>query len=95
MATVPLKAHFGAVATLAIVRLLWCTVYAMSVFVVVTALFIKIQAAHGMLSHVQYLRDLFDSRVITAIGWTYTRDMVTGGAAHRSSRQEATAYAHE
>jgi len=53
---------------------------AMSVFAAVTASFIKIPADNGMLSHVQYLRELLDSRVLTAICWTDTRDMVADGA---------------
>ena len=53
---------------------------AMSVFVAVAASFIKIPADNGMLSHVQYLRELLDSRVLTAICWTDTRDLVADGA---------------
>ena len=62
---------------------------AMSVFAVVTASFIKIRADNGMLSHVQYMRELLDSRVVVAIGWTDTRgqmeppkDQLTGGLLH-------------
>ena len=62
---------------------------AMSVFAVVTASFIKIRADNGMLSHVQYMRELLDSRVVVAIGWTDTRgqmeppkDQLTGGPLH-------------
>jgi hypothetical protein len=53
---------------------------AMSVFAAVTASFINIPADSGMLSHEQYLRELLDSRVLTAIWWTDTRDMVADGA---------------
>ena len=51
-------------------------------FVAVTASFINIpvEKKDGMLSHVQYLRELLDSRVVTAICWTDTRDMVADGA---------------
>ena len=52
---------------------------AMSVFAAVTASFVKILADNGMLTHVQYLRELLDSRVLTALGWTDTRDMVADG----------------
>ena len=53
---------------------------AMSVFAAATASFIKIPIDNGMLSHVQYLRELLDSRGLTAICWTDTRDMVADGA---------------
>ena len=53
---------------------------AMSVFVAVTASLIKLPADNGMLSHAQYLRELLDCRVVTAIGLTDTRDMVAHGA---------------
>ncbi len=52
---------------------------AMRVFAAVTASFVKIPADNGMLTHVQYLRELLDSRVLTALGWTDTRDMVADG----------------
>jgi hypothetical protein len=52
---------------------------AMSVFAAVTASFVKIPADNGMLTHVQYLRELLDSRVLTGLGWTDTRDMVADG----------------
>ncbi|MFM7983037.1 MAG: hypothetical protein ACKPKO_27310, partial [Candidatus Fonsibacter sp.] len=53
---------------------------AMSVFAAVTASFIKIPADNGMLSYVQHLRELLDTRVLTAIAWVDTRDMVADGA---------------
>ncbi|MFM7983651.1 MAG: hypothetical protein ACKPKO_30440, partial [Candidatus Fonsibacter sp.] len=53
---------------------------AMSVFAALTASFIKIPADNGMLSYVQHLRELLDSRVLTAIAWVDTRDMVADGA---------------
>eukprot|EP00969_Alexandrium_andersonii_P293637 12978856-Alexandrium_andersonii.AAC.1 len=34
-----------------------------------------------MLSHVQYLRELLDTRTLKALVWTDTRDMVADGAA--------------
>ncbi|MFM7983436.1 MAG: hypothetical protein ACKPKO_29340, partial [Candidatus Fonsibacter sp.] len=52
----------------------------MSVFAAVTASSIKIPADNGMLSYVQHLRELLDSRVLTAIAWVDTRDMVADGA---------------
>ena len=53
---------------------------AVSVSAAVTASFIKIPADNGMLSHVQCMRELLDCRVVTALGWTDTRDMVADGA---------------
>ena len=53
---------------------------AMSVFAALTASFIKIPADNSMLSHVQSMRELVDCRVVTALGWTDTRDMVADGA---------------
>ena len=64
---------------------------AMSVFAVVTASFIKIPVDNGMLSHVQYLRELLDSRVISAVGWTDTRDMVATAPQKRSCRSKPAA----
>ena len=53
-----------------------------SVFVFVATLsFIKTPADNGMRSHVRYVRELLDSRLITAVGWTETRDMQVNGAA--------------
>jgi hypothetical protein len=52
----------------------------MSMFAAVTAsFFFKIPVGNGMLTHVQYLRELLDSRAPTALGWTGTRNMVTIG----------------
>ena len=53
---------------------------AVSVFAAVTASFIKIPVDTGNLSHVQYMRELLDCRVITPIGRTDTRDMDADGA---------------
>ena len=53
---------------------------AMSVLAAVTASFIKTPADNGMLSHFQYMRELLDCRVVTALGRTDTRDMVADGA---------------
>ena len=53
---------------------------AMSVYAAVTASFIKIPADNGMLSNIQYLRELLDNRILTAICWVGTRDMLADGA---------------
>jgi hypothetical protein len=53
---------------------------AMSVFAAVTASFIKIPADNGMLANIQYLRELLDNRILTAICWVDTRDMLADGA---------------
>ena len=61
------------------------------VFAAVTASFINIPADNGMLSHVEYMRQLLDCRVVTALGWTDTRDMVADGATKRSCRSKPAA----
>ena len=52
---------------------------AMSVYAAVTATFIKIPAEKSLLSHVQYLRELLDTKVLEALIWIDTRDMVADG----------------
>ena len=52
---------------------------AISVFAAITASFIKIPAGNAMLSHVQYVRELMDTRVLSASIWTDTRDMIADG----------------
>ena len=62
---------------------------AMSVYAAVTATFLKIPAEKSLLSHVQYLRELLDTKVIEALIWIDTRDMcadgLTKGAVDRSA----------
>ena len=52
---------------------------AMSVFAAVTATFIKTPAEKSLLCHVQFLRELLDSGVLTALVWLDTRDMCSDG----------------
>ena len=52
---------------------------AMSVYAAVTATFIKIPAEKSLLSHIQYLRELLDTKVLEALIWIDTRDMVADG----------------
>ena len=52
---------------------------AMRVYAACAASFIKIPADNAMLSHVQYVRELLDSRVISALVWAGTRDMLADG----------------
>ena len=47
----------------------------MSVFAAVTATHIKIPAEKSLLSHVQYVRELLDRKIIDALLWFDTRDM--------------------
>ena len=54
---------------------------ALSVWSSITAAHIKIPAEKSLLSHVQYVRELVDRRVIRYLGWCDTRDML-GGWAH-------------
>ena len=53
---------------------------ATSVCAAVAASCVKIPVDNGMLPHVQYLRALLDSRVITAICWTDMADGAKKGA---------------
>ena len=52
---------------------------AMSVFAAITATFLKIPAERSLLSHVQYLRELLDTKVLEALIWIDTRDMCADG----------------
>jgi hypothetical protein len=52
---------------------------ALSVFAAVTATYIKAPAEKGLLAHVQYLRELLDLHVLSAIMWLDTRDMTADG----------------
>ena len=48
---------------------------AMSVYAAVTATFFKIPAEKSLLSHIQYIGELLDTKVLEALVW-HTRDMV-------------------
>ena len=52
---------------------------AMSVFAGTTATIIKIPAEKGLWSHVQYLRELLDTGVLSELWWVDTRDMHSDG----------------
>ena len=52
---------------------------AQSVYAAITALFIKAPAEKGLLSHIQYIRELLDIGVIDALMWIDTRDMHSDG----------------
>ena len=52
---------------------------AMSVFAAITATYIKHPAEKGLLSHVQFVRELLDSGVLQALMWIDTRDMLADG----------------
>ena len=65
---------------------------AQSVFAAVTAAIVKPPADKSLLSHVQYVRSLLDSGVLTRFGWIDTRDMyadgLTKGAVNRQQLHE-------
>ena len=52
---------------------------AMSVYAAITATYVKHPAEKGLLSHVQFIRELLDCGVITALMWIDTRDMLSDG----------------
>jgi len=52
---------------------------ALSVFAAITATYIKHPAEKGLLSHVQFVRELLDTRVVQALIWIDTRDMMADG----------------
>ena len=52
---------------------------AMSVYAAITATFVKHPAEKGLLSHVQFVRELLDSHVLSALLWIDTRDMFADG----------------
>ena len=52
---------------------------ALSVFAAVTATYIKPPAEKGLLAHIQFLRELLDLHILSAIMWLDTRDMVADG----------------
>jgi len=62
---------------------------AKSVYAAVTATFLKTPAEKSLLSHVQFLRDMLDNRVIKHIVWIDTRDMYADGLTKGSVSRDA------
>ena len=62
---------------------------AMSVYAAATATFIEIPAEKSLLSHIQYIRELLDTKVLDALVWLDTRDMVAGGLTKGSVDRDA------
>jgi hypothetical protein len=52
---------------------------AMSVFAAVTATYVKHPAEKGLLSHVQFIRELLDTHVLACLIWIDTRSMLADG----------------
>ncbi len=52
---------------------------ALSVYASVTATFVKPPAGKSLFAHVQYLRELLDSKVLLGIVWVNTRDTHADG----------------
>jgi len=52
---------------------------ALSVFAAVTATQLKAPAEKGLICHVQWLREMLDTRVIDCLMWIDTRDMLADG----------------
>jgi hypothetical protein len=52
---------------------------AMSVFAAITATYIKHPAEKGLLSHVQFIRELLDCGIVSSLIWIDTRDMIADG----------------
>ena len=65
-------------------------VYAMGVYAAVAATFIKIPADNiSLLSHIQYIRGLLGTKVLEALVWLDTRDMVADGLIKGSVDRDA------
>ena len=62
---------------------------AMSVYAAVTATFIKIPVEKSLLSHIQYIRELLDTKALEALVWLDTRDMVADGYTKGSVDRDA------
>ena len=62
---------------------------AMSVYAAVIATFIKIPAEKSLLSHIQYIRELLDTKVLEALVWLDTRDVVADGLTKGSVDRDA------
>ena len=52
---------------------------ALSVYAAITAAYIKIPSDNGTLMHVQYMRELLDTKVVHSLIWSDTRDMCADG----------------
>ena len=61
---------------------------AQSVFVSITSTFIKAPADNAVLSHIQYIRELLDTRVLQWLFWVDTRDMCADGLTKGSIDRE-------
>ena len=57
----------------------------------VAAAVVKVPAEKSLLSHVQYLRELLDQRVLHTLVWLDTRDMGADGLPKRHSAQGPSA----
>jgi hypothetical protein len=66
---------------------------AMSVFAAITAAYVKAPAEKSLLSHVQFVRELLDTKVLTALHWIDTRDMLADGLTKGSVERDALAAA--
>ena len=62
---------------------------AQSVFVSITSTSIKVPADNGVLSHIQYIRGLLDTKVLQWIFWVDTRDMCADGLTKGSVQRDA------
>ena len=61
---------------------------ALSVHVAVSSTFVNIPADNSVLCHVQYIRELLDLKILTALIWCDTRDMLVDGLAKGSIERE-------
>ena len=62
---------------------------AYSVYAAVTAFHVKAPAEKALLSHVQYLRELLDKKILKYIVWFDTRDMTADGLTKGAVEREA------
>ena len=62
---------------------------AQSVFVSITSTVIKVPADNGVLSHIQYIREFLDTKVLQWIFWVDTRDMCADGLTKGSIQRDA------
>ena len=62
---------------------------AMSVHAAVTATFIKIPAEKSLPSHIQYIGEFLDTKVLEALVWLDTRGMVADGLTKGSVDRDA------
>ena len=65
---------------------------ALSVYAAVTATFIKTPTEKSLLSHIQYLRELLDRKVLRAMSWIDTRDMLSDGLTKGSVARDLLEY---